>query len=418
VGIQVSGEDLEAAVVRVRPNGVHVLGRVTLPRFRKRPAAQWGAEYAAFLGKLGAPYLRATVVLPRSETIVRQVSLRGVAAKDMDAAVGFQMDTLNPYGDEEVLFGWSPLADGGVLVGIVRRETVERYLELFTEAGIQAASFTFAAAAIHAAIRLGPPPPAAFVALSRTPSGAIDVYGESPSRPVFSAEFDMPPERAAALAAAELRLDPDTPPVDLASLLPPPRVNPVENDLARNPLPYAAALAGACPLLSVAANLLPPEKRAASSRGMLIPTAVCAALLLLVVGASLAWSALDRRQYLKKLEAEVARIEPQARRAATLDRQIELTRARARLLDDFRARTRADLDAVNELTRLLPAPVWTNIVELSRDSVTLNGEAEQAAPLLKLLDGSPLFHNSEFTGISKVASAEVFRLRIQRRARP
>jgi Tfp pilus assembly protein PilN len=84
-------------------------------------------------------------------------------------------------------------------------------------------------------------------------------------------------------------------------------------------------------------------------------------------------------------------------------------------LDDFRSRTRSDLDSLNELTRLLPPPVWTNLIELSGDSAVVNGEAEQAAPLLKMLDASPLFHNSEFNGITKVASAEIFRLRTQRR---
>ena len=414
-GIQVTREDLEVAVARVRPTGIQVLGRITIARFRERPADQWGAEYRALMTRLGATHVRATVVLPRSETIVRQISLRGVAPKDLENAITFQMDTLHPYGDEEVLFGWSALGDGGVLVGVIRRETVERYVELFTEAGISTGSFTFAAAAIHSAIRLGPPPPPAFVALSRTPSDAVDVYGESPARPVFSAEFDVSPERAAAMAAAELRLDPDTATMSLEALLPAPRVNPVENDLARNPLPYAAALAGACPRFSPAANLLPPERRASSSRGMFVPTAVCAALLLIVLGASLVWSGFERRHYIRRLQAEIATLEPQARRAAVLDSKIDRERARARLLDDFRLRTRADLDSMNELTRLLPPPVWTNLVELSVDAAVVNGEAEQAAPLLKILDASPLFHNSEFSGISKVASAEIFRLRSARR---
>ena len=350
---------------------------------------------------------------------MRQISLRGVAPKDLEPAIAFQMDTLHPYGDEDVLFGWRALGDGGVLVGVIRRQTVERYLELFTEAGISAGSFTFAAGAIHSAIRLGPPPPAAFVALSQTPSGAVEVYGESPARPVFSAEFDVPPERAAAMAAAELRLDPEIATVSLESLLPEPTVNPVQNDLARNSLPYAAALAGACPWLTPTANLLPPERRAGSPRAVFIPTAVCAALLLMVLGASVAWSGFEQHQYMKKLEGEIAQLEPLARRAAILDHQIDRARARARILDDFRARTRSDLDGINELTRLLPPPVWTNLVELTGDSAVVNGEAEQAAPLLKMLDASPLFHNSEFSGITKMANAEIFRLRTQRkRPRP
>ena len=414
-GIQIAGPDLEIAVARVRPTGVEVLARTTIARFRERPAAQWGAEYSALLGRLGTPHLSATVLLPRPEVVVRQIAMRGVETKDLEAAIAFQLDGINPYGDQEVLFGWTRLGEGTVLVGIVRREIVDRYLELFSEAGITTGSFTFAAAAIHGAIRLGVGPPRDFVALGQGGGSGVEVYGESRSRPVFSAEFDLPPEKAAAMAAAELRLAPETVAIALESLLPAPRVNPVENDLARNSLPYTAALASACPRLARVANLLPPERRAAASRGIFIPTAVAAAALLMVAGATLGWPGYDERQYLKELDAEIAQLRPQAARAATLDRQIDRTRARTRLMDEFRSRTRSDLDAINELSRLFPPPAWANTMELSRDGALIIGEADQAAPLLKVLDASPLFHNSEFNGISKVQNAETFRLRTQRR---
>ena len=57
------------------------------------------------------------MLLPRREVIVRQIALPGVAAKDLEGAIRFQLDTLHPYGDDEVVWGWSPLAYGGVLVG-------------------------------------------------------------------------------------------------------------------------------------------------------------------------------------------------------------------------------------------------------------------------------------------------------------
>jgi Tfp pilus assembly protein PilN len=115
------------------------------------------------------------------------------------------------------------------------------------------------------------------------------------------------------------------------------------------------------------------------------------------------------------LDSQIARIRPQADRAAALDKKIEHTRARARLLEEFRSRTRLDLEAINELSRLLPTPVWANTVELSRDAAMIMGEADQAAPLIKVLDASPFFHNTEFNSIGKVQNAEVFRLRSQRR---
>jgi hypothetical protein len=49
-------------------------------------------------------------------------------------------------------------------------------------------------------------------------------------------------------------------------------------------------------------------------------------------------------------------------------------------------------------------------------TVVLNGQAEQAAPLLKLLDSSPMFEGSEFTvPISRAGTNEVFRIRTNRK---
>ena len=153
-------------------------------------------------------------------------------------------------------------------------------------------------------------------------AACVEAYGESQARPVFTAEFQLPPERAASLGLAELRLAPETAPLRLEDVLPKPAVNPVENDLARNPRPYATALSGACPWLATAANLLAPEQRQASSRAVFIPTAALAILLLLVVGAALLYNSYSDRRYLASIEAEIAKVAPVAKHADDLDKQI------------------------------------------------------------------------------------------------
>jgi len=396
VGIEIGATDLEVVAAKVRAARIQVLGRLVIHGYAERPAAEWGAEYAAFLKSAGVGYLSATVLLPRRDVIVRQVALPGVAGKDLESAIRFQLDTLHPYGDEEICWGWSPLAYGWVLVGMARKSAVDRYAELFNAAGIAASSFTFSAAAVHAAIRLNGRPADGFLALSRTPAGAVEAYGESQSRPVFSAEFNFAPERAATLALSELRLPPETAPLGLEQVLPKPRVNPVENDLSRNALPYATALAGACPRLAPSANVLPPERRRSSSRAVFVPTLVLAALLLLAAGGMLAYSKYAERRYLGELHSEIARVEPRANRAATLDRQTTHLRAEAELLDRYRSRARQDLDALNELTQLVSPPAWTSMIELTRESARISGEATQAAPLLRILDSSAQFRNSGF----------------------
>ena len=417
VGVEIGATDLEVVAARVRPNGVRVLGRLEIADFATRPAAEWGGEYARFLKPLGLGHLSATVLLPRRDVIVRQLALPGVARKDVEGAIRFQLDSLHPYGEDEVSWGWSPLAYGAVLIGIARRSTVERYLNLFLEAGIAVASFTFSAAAVHSAIRLNGGSRDGFLTLSRTASGGVEVYGESQARPVFSAEFDLPPERAALLGLAELRLAPETAPLKLEDVLPSPAVNPVENDLSRNARPYATALAGACPWLAPAANMLLPAQRQASSRAVFIPTVVLAAILLLVAGALVVYSQYAERRYLAAIEAEIAKEAPVAARADALDAQIRDARQRAQLLDQFRNQTRADLEALNELTRLVEPPAWITNATLARDTVRITGEAPQAAPLLKVLDSSPLFENSamESSGRATNGTGETFQIRANRK---
>lgn len=423
VGIEIGGKNLEITAVRVRPNGIDVLGTSTIRDFRERRAADWGAEYARFLAEAGATHLAATVLLPRSETIVRQITLPGVSTSDLASAIALQIDTLHPYGEEDVVSGWSRLENGGVLVGILRRTTLEQYVSLFAEAGIAVASFTFSAAAIYVAHRVPVAEPqtpgGGFLAAATGENGEIEVYGESAARPVFSAEFDLPRERAASLAASELRLEPGYEPVALDRILPVPRSNPVNNDLSRRALPYATALAGACPWLGAAANVLPAEHRQSNSRAMFIPTAILGALLLLVSGAVLAHSAIEDRQYLAALEGEIAKLEPQAKHAAALEAEFVRGQNRVRLLDEFRGRTKADLETLKGLTALLPPTTWANMIDLTPDAATIGGEAEQAAPLLKLLDNSPYFQNSTFVGsISKSGGGDQFQIRTGRRARP
>ncbi len=423
VGVEIGAHDLEVTAVRVRPHGVDVLGATTIRDFGQRPAAQWGAEYARFLQGVGASHLAATVLLPRRETIVRQIALPGVAIRDYESALALQIDSLHPYGEDEVVYGWSRLENGSVLLGILRRATMDRYVGMFAEAGVGVSVLTFSAAAIYIAHRVPVAQPQVpdkgFVALAAGDNGSLEVYGESSARPVFSADFDLTPERAVTLAISELRLEPDSAPLSLDRVLPVPRNNPVTNDLSRRAMPYATALAGACPWMGAAVNLLPPDQRRSHSRAMYVPTIVLGLLLLLVAGALVAQSSMEDRRYLAALEAEIAKVEPQAKRAAVLDREMLRAQNRARLLDEFRSRTKADLDSLNELTTLLNPPTWTSMIDLAPGAAVITGETEQAASLLKLLDASPHFQNSAFVGsIAKSGGNEQFQIRMARRARP
>ncbi len=397
-GVAVLAHDLEVAVARVRPSGARVVETARIERFDERPAAEWGAEYASILRRAGGGHLAAVILLPRRDVTVRTLHLPGVAAADIPAAIGYQIDSLHPYPEGEAVWGWARLgAPAHVLAAIARASTVERYTALFAEAGVRVAGFSCSAAAYYSAIRLAGDPPAAFLAFQPA-DGGFEVYGESTARPVFSAIVEDDSPRARSMAAAELRLDEDGgAAVELPSLA------------------AAAAIAAACPRHSLPLNLLAEAERSATSRWALAPTAALALILIAMTGMLVGHDGYADRRYAAALEAEIARIAPVAARASGGERAIERARARVALLDEFRSRTHADLNAFQELTRLLAAPAWLQAMLISRGAIAIQGETEQAAALLKLLDGSPYFRDSEFTQpMSRTPSGETFGIRANR----
>jgi len=354
--------------------------------------------------------------LPRDEVIVRQVALPGVADRDLAAAIRFEIDSLNPYSEEDAAFDWARIGKtSSVLVGITRRSVLERFQMRFAEAGVKVASFTFPAPAIYSALRIfDAPPEEGFLAL-QDGGAEREIYGESPARPVFSARVEQSLELARRVAIAELRLSPDTEAAWLAEKLPQPLAVPADFTLSRASLGYAAAVAGACPFHALAVNLLPREQRQSTSRLRFVPAIALACMALLLFGAVLAYPKYADRQYLALLQDQIHKLEPKARKAIELDRETAITRNRSQTLDAFRQRTKEDLDALNEVTKLFTPPTWLNSLQLTRDSLTVAGEAEQAAALLKVLDGSHQFRGSSFAiPIARGQNGDIFTIRAVR----
>jgi Tfp pilus assembly protein PilN len=412
-GVAIGDENLDLAIVRARPSGPRRPALATIRNFRSRPASEWGAEISRFIAAAGASGLAATVLLPRSEVIVRVLNLPGVADKDVPNAIDLQVDTLHPWGDVDVVSGWSRVSNSAVLIGLARKELLDSYQTLFTEAGVSLAALTFSPAVLHAALRIWSPATASLVCYQTDSKGRTEVYGESESRPVFSAEFLFPKERALALARAELRLPADYPAQMLATILP---GNVAGEDSS---LAYAASLAASAPRVVEFANLLPVGKRASHDRIQYVVPAFLAGLLviaLLVVFVIL--PALEKKGFRDELTKAARQLEPAALRAQAIDKKLADERTRIVMLDDLKRRPQADLDVLNELTRLLPPPVWTGSVEIYPDSVIIAGQADQAAPLLKILDSSPLFEKSEFTlSVTRNDQGEQFRIKTMRRGR-
>ena len=132
---------------------------------------------------------------------VRQISLPGVTDKDLASAVRFEIDSLNPHSEEEVAYDWARIGKtSSVLIAITLRSVVERYTALFSQAGVKAACFTFSAPTIYSALRLLSTPPKEGLLAMEPAEDGLEVYGESATRPIFSARLDQSSDRVQTLA--------------------------------------------------------------------------------------------------------------------------------------------------------------------------------------------------------------------------
>src|SRR5713226_2070803 len=150
-GIEIRGDDLSVALVKSRWKGVTVAGATLLRDFRRRPASEWGQEYRQFLKSHQFRDWPAMLALPREEAIVRLLALPAVSGSELRTAVQYQVDGLHPYGDDSVYYSFAALerraeapaeAPIELAVVIAAKEVVDRYADLFVEAGVKLRGIT------------------------------------------------------------------------------------------------------------------------------------------------------------------------------------------------------------------------------------------------------------------------------------
>ena len=146
------GADLEFVCLKRGLNGVSEGGRMTLADFRARRPEDAAAAYREFLRSQGLSAANAVVALPRRDVLLRTLALPAEAARALDKAVEYQVDSLHPFEEGGVDYAYSLLgstADAGrlnVAVVMIEKGIAASYQDWFSQAGIPVSGFTTSAA--------------------------------------------------------------------------------------------------------------------------------------------------------------------------------------------------------------------------------------------------------------------------------
>jgi Tfp pilus assembly protein PilN len=441
VGVDCGGGACHLTALGRRFRRFMLLDELHLP---EPPNEDAPAKVAAFLDRHRLREARVVACLPREAVLVRFLNLPAETEPQLAKVIDYQLGSLHPYKDDQVYWdcavvGRDPKTKQiSVMVVLAEKSRVNHYKQALQELGLRLSGLTLGAAALAGLVKPLLPPMALIVCgrgsgveLLSFHQGNLCATQEIPSEPSASVQERFSREWHRALAALPLS-DPAAIPWFVCGSVPPPFSALLEG---ASPLPapklnlskgpgaegfewpaLAAAYAGLMRRgASSFINLLPPEERWQPHTGARLPIYALSATasLLALTLASHAW--IERALYSRALERALHRLEVHAQQLRGQNQETSSLEARAAVLENIRAGDWQKLRMLQQLTKLLPDGTWLQELQISEDTVEINGYSNHAAELVLPLENSPYFTQVEFTApiTRDNQNREVFRIRMR-----
>ncbi|MBI2875703.1 MAG: pilus assembly protein PilM [Candidatus Tectomicrobia bacterium] len=458
LGIEIREEAVVLAYLRKTFQRVQLAGQKVIPlegdaRERDKCLVQGIKD---FLAQHRLRPHRVTLGLPRSLVFLRFLELPPVSPEDLFQMLPYELERHLPFSVGDIYFSYQILGRGEeqkILLVAVKRETLDRYLELLDWVGLRPQVVDMTSLATCNALgykresgaeeswalvdlgghqmeltlfgegmlrysRMVPlPDPASWIdqlkeewrIAKHHANGNDRMASPVPSQVLLSgtgARQELCTQLQQALGYPSF-----TPQLPLG-ILPP-----GEKDLHVPSFitPLGLALRGVA-RLRFQVNLLPAEEeKKPEARGLAVGITLTLLTSTLALALALFYGEYRRDQAaLKELNQAVAALKPRVAAVQRLQKEVGHYQSRIAAFRDLAGSRVSQLQLLKDITTIVPPTVWLTNYLFSENKIDLSGQADSASVLISLLEGSPLLRNVQFDSpITKVGTKEQFRLKLE-----
>lgn len=137
-------------------------------------------------------------------------------------------------------------------------------------------------------------------------------------------------------------------------------------------------------------------------------------LFFVVIGLTVAWgfsSVVKKRLVLHSIEQQIDALKSEVAEIQALHAETQAVEDMMACIVQAGEEGVSHLDILKELSTIVPSSVWLTNLRYRKGSLQLSGYAESASDLIAILDGSSVFHESEFTApITRGREGESFKI--------
>lgn len=452
VAIEIEGKRLHLVAVRKMLRGYTVSHGLTVENFGDRDPLALRPTVEEFYRRAGVDRSRTVVALPRASVVLRTLQFPKEVLSNLDNIMEYQVENFEPSDRSELAHGHQLIDRGDstgrleVLLAMARRAEVARLEKFFATLGLKPVAMICSTLGLAQLIQLEKRAAARennfLLRLGEIDLEIVAILGGK-VRLAKRVEFRLNTPRAEQVieevnrTRGELRLEEKKVnniyltgvrvEEEMASLRPQYANLPWRT--LRIPAPVHSTLGPAlfhstAAAIGTAIAAMNPKKGLATdlmARGEImtrpgwvwIPTFVLLGVSLLMLGATAVRPYVQQYEFLKQLNAEIARLKPQVDLVRGIEDQTDQFQKKAAGLLQAQNRDALNLEALRELSEIIPDTAWISEFTMRGDTVEISGYAENATALVPLLEQSSLFQDVALaSGITRDPKGkEIFRIR-------